>query len=306
MVKFMKKLPAGTLLVPMMLSALLHTIWPDLFRIGGITEQFLGGGAVSFIVGMLTFSSGLGIDLESLKKVIKRQGVLMLVKLLVAVGLSILYAAIFGQGGIFGISALAFTVVMVSMNPAMYISLIDDFGTEVDKAAFGFTGLFSIPVIPVMIYSFGGDGAMDWMPIISTIAPLILGIVLGNLDHDFRGLFDGTVVILLPMLGWSMGQSMNLVDALQAGVSGVILAVFYYLAMASLYVTDTRLLKNDGVAALSMTSVAALSTSIPAIVAFTNPELIPYVPSAVAQILMVSLISVFVTPVIMRRTVENK
>lgn len=37
MVKFMKKLPAGTLLVPMLLSALLHTLWPDLLHIGGIT-----------------------------------------------------------------------------------------------------------------------------------------------------------------------------------------------------------------------------------------------------------------------------
>lgn len=306
MVKFMKKLPAGTLLVPMLLSALLHTLWPDLLHIGGITEDFLGGHGVNFIVGMLTFSSGLIIDLASFKTMLKRHGVLMLVKLILVVPVSLLYARFFGQAGVLGISAVAFTVSMVSMNPAMYISLVDDFGEEVDKAAFAFTGLFSIPVIPVLIYSFNGQGAVDWMPILSTIFPLLLGIVLGNFDPDFRELFDGTVVILLPMLGWSMGQGMNLVTAFQAGFSGIALGVLYYIFTSSIVIFDRRVLKNDGVAAMAMNSVAALSTSIPAILAQSIPELQQYVPSAVAQILMVNLITVFATPAIIRKMADNK
>lgn len=305
MVKFMKRLPAGTLLIPMLLSALLHTLWPELFHIGGITEGFLGPGSVNFIVGMLTFASGLIIDLKSFKTMLKRHGLLMLVKLALVVPISLLYVFFFGQAGVLGISAVAFIVAMVSMNPAMYISLVDDFGEEVDKAAFAFTGLFSIPVIPVLIYSFNGQGTVDWMPIMSTIFPLILGIVLGNLDPGFRKLFGGTVTILLPMLGWSMGQSMNLVTAFQAGFSGVVLAILYYIFTSSLVIFDKRVLKNDGVAAMAMNSVAALSTSIPAVIALSIPELQQYVPTAVAQILMVNLISVFVTPAIIRKLANN-
>lgn len=301
MLKFMKKIPAGTLIVPMLVSALLHTLWPDLLHIGGITEDFIGGRSINFIIGMLTFSSGLGIDLESLKKVMKRQGVIMLVKIIVAVGLSLLYISVFGGSGIFGISAIAVTVALISMNPALYISLVDDFGAEVDKAAFGFTGLFSIPVIPVLIYSFDGQGAVDWLPIVSTIIPLLLGILLGNLDTDFKDFFAGTIPILLPLLGWNMGQSMNLVDAFNAGLSGVLLAVIYYVAMSSIVFFDRQVLKNDGVAAMAMNSVAALSTSIPAILAQSNPDLQQYVPSAIAQILMCNIISVFVTPIIVRK-----
>ena len=249
---------------------------------------------------MLTFSSGLNIDLDSFKKILKRQGLIMLLKLGIAVGLSLLYVELFGQSGILGISAVAFTVVIVSMNPALYISLVEDFGTEIDKAAFGFTGLFSIPVIPVLIFSLGGQAPVNWLPML-TILPLIIGIVLGNLDPDLRGYFGGTVVILLPLLGWNMGQSMNLVTALQAGVSGIVLGLFYYVFTSVLVVFDKRILKNDGVAAMAMNAVAALSTSIPAVLAQSNPELQQYVPTAVAQILMVSLISVFVTPMIIRK-----
>lgn len=306
MVKFMKKLPAGTLLVPMLVSALLHTIWPELFHIGGITEDFLGGRSINFIVGMLTFSSGLIIDMTSFKTMLKRHGVIMLVKLILVVLVSLLYAKLFGQQGILGISAVAFTVAMVSMNPAMYISLVDDFGKEVDKAAFAFTGLFSIPVIPVLIYSFNGQGTVDWMPILSTILPLLLGIILGNLDPDFRDLFGGTVVILLPLLGWNMGQGMNLITAFQAGFSGIVLGILYYVFTSSIVIFDQKVLKNDGIAPMAMNSVAALSTSIPAILAQSIPELQQYVPSAVAQILMVNLITVFVTPAIIRKMAENR
>lgn len=301
MVKFMKKVPAGTLLVPMILSAILHTFWPNLFFIGGVTEEFLGGGGTNFIIGMLTFASGLGIDLSSVKSLLKRHGTIMLAKILVAVILSLLYRQIFGEAGIFGISAVAFVVAMVSMNPALYISLVDDFGTDLDKAAFGFTGIFSIPVIPVMIYSIGGQGEIDWLPIASTLIPLILGIVLGNLDPEFNDLFDGTIRVLLPVLGWAMGQSVNLIDAFQAGLSGILLAILYYVFMSSLVVTDKYLLKNDGIPAMAMNSVAALSTATPAIIAVSNPEVAPFVSSAIAQILMANLISVVVTPAIVTK-----
>ena len=72
----------------------------------GITQDFLGGFSTNFIVGMLTFSSGLNIDLDSFKKILKRQGLIMLLKLGIAVGLSLLYVELFGQSGILGISAL--------------------------------------------------------------------------------------------------------------------------------------------------------------------------------------------------------
>lgn len=36
--KLMKKIPGGTLLVPMMISAIIHTFFPNLFNIGGVTE----------------------------------------------------------------------------------------------------------------------------------------------------------------------------------------------------------------------------------------------------------------------------
>lgn len=131
----MRTVPAGTFLVPMLLSALLYTVWPDLLQIGGVTEAFLGGGSMNVIIGLVTFCSGIGIELKSIGQLIKRHGVLLVVKLLLTTGLGLGYVALFGQEGISGISALAFIVTISSVNAALYVSLVNDYGTKVDSAA---------------------------------------------------------------------------------------------------------------------------------------------------------------------------
>lgn len=310
MVKFMNKIPAGTFLVPMLLSALVYTIWPSLFSsIGGVTEAFLGGSGTNFIIGLICFCSGIGINVNTLGKLFKRHGVLLLVKLVLCIALGLGFIALFGQSGIWGISALAFIVAICSMNPALYVSIVSDFGDEVDKAAIGLVGLFGIPAVPMLIYAVSGQGKIEWMPIISTILPLILGMILGNLDKDFSKIFSAGISVLLPILGWNIGQSMNLIEGLQSGIYGVILVVLFYILMSPLVLVDKKVLKNDGIAALSMNSVAGVSASFPAIVAQSNPDLAPYVTSATTQIVTVAIITILITPMLTRmlhkRTYQN-
>lgn len=310
MVKFMNKIPAGTFLVPMLLSALVYTIWPSLFSsIGGVTEAFLGGSGTNFIIGLICFCSGIGINVNTLGKLFKRHGVLLLVKLVLCIALGLGFIALFGQSGIWGISALAFIVAICSMNPALYVSIVSDFGDEVDKAAIGLVGLFGIPAVPMLIYAISGQGKIEWMPIISTILPLILGMILGNLDKDFSKIFGAGISVLLPILGWNIGQSMNLIEGLQSGIYGVILVVLFYILMSPLVLVDKKVLKNDGIAALSMNSVAGVSASFPAIVAQSNPDLAPYVTSATTQIVTVAIITILITPMLTRmlhkRTYQN-
>lgn len=306
MVKFMNKIPAGTFLVPMLLSALLYTLWPNLFRnLGGITNAFLGGSGTNFIIGLICFCSGIGINLKTLGKLFKRHGVLLLVKLVLTVGFGLLFIALFGQSGVFGISALAFIVAICSMNPALYISIVNDFGDEVDKAAIGLVGLFGIPAVPMLIYAISGQGKIQWMPIISTILPLMLGMILGNLDKDFSKIFGAGISVLLPILGWNIGQGMNLIEGLQSGIYGIILVVVFYVLMSPLVVVDKMILKNDGVAALSMNAVAGVSASFPAIVAQVNPGLESYVTSATTQIVTLAIITILVTPMLARKLYQQ-
>lgn len=147
MLNAIKRIPAGTFLVPMLVSAFIYTFWPNLFQIGGLTQHIFGGDGTNGIIGAICFCSGTGIDLKKIGYALKRQGVLLLAKFIIGAGISLLYISTFGQAGVLGISALAFTITICSINPAVYLSLMQQYGTEQDTAVYGVTGLFSIAAV---------------------------------------------------------------------------------------------------------------------------------------------------------------
>lgn len=300
MLKFMNKVPAGTFLIPLFVSAIVYTLWPTLLQDGGMLEGFLGGQNIGFMIAFLTFAAGLNIDLKGLVAILKYQGILILIKLVIAFIVSILYIKFFGEGGILGISAIALVTVLVSTNPALYVSLAGEYGDQEDVTAFALTAAIVIPATPMLVYAMAGGGTIDWASIISTIIPLIIGIVLGNLDPNFKVLFKDAVAMMLPILGWNLGQGINLIEGLQAGLSGVLLLLVYYLFMSIHVLVDRFVFKKSGAIGMSLNSVAGSSSSFPAIIAVSYPAVAPYVASATAQLVTCAILSLILTPVLVR------
>lgn len=278
MVKKLQKIPAGLFLVPMIVSMIVYTIAPDLMMTGGMVQSLFSGEGVGFIVAALTFFSGTLLNFKRLLRIVKRHGVILLVKGIISVIFSFLYIRMFGQSGVFGISAIAFVVAICSTNPAVYMSTIDEYGTEDDASAFGLTGLFSIPLFPIFIFTIvagsSSGGEMDWTPLVTTLIPLIVGMVLGNIDTEFATIFRPGIGVLLPLLGWNLGQGMNLVAAVRAGAAGILLTIIFLVLNSYLFILDHKILKNDGVTALALTNVAGLSTSTPAVIAALYPAIV--------------------------------
>lgn len=302
MLNAIKRVPAGTFLVPMLVSALIYTIAPNFFEIGGLTQHVFGGLGTNGIIGAICFCSGTGIDLRKMGYALKRQGVLLLVKLIVGVTLSLLFIQFFGQAGILGVSALAFTIVICSINPAVYLSLMQQYGTDDDTAVYGITGLFSIAAVPMIVYGIASGGGMDWMPTISTVIPMAAGVVFGNIDPNFRGMFMPALPGLTFLMGWNLGYGLNLIEALKAGVGGVIVTIVFFVVYLSLIFIDRNILKNDGTVGATFITVAGLSVSTAGILGSIYPEMLgQYVVSAASQTLMAVVITSMITPFIVAK-----
>ncbi|MGP6140682.1 MULTISPECIES: 2-keto-3-deoxygluconate permease [unclassified Jeotgalibaca] len=307
MLNAIKKVPAGTFLVPMLTSAFIYTFWPNLFQVGGLTEHIFGGAGTNGIIGAICFASGTGIDLKKIGYALKRQGVLLLAKFVIAGGISLLYISLFGQSGVMGISALAFTITICSINPAVYLSLMQQYGNEQDTAVYGITGLFSIAAVPMIIYGIASGGGMDWTPVISTLIPMAAGVVFGNLDPNFRAFFMPALPGLTFLMGWNLGYGLNLIDALQAGGGGLILAVLFYIINFSMLLIDRFVLKNDGTVGATFMTVAGLSVSTAGLVGAIYPELLgDYVGAAASQVLLVVVVTSVITPFIVAKLANQK
>lgn len=303
MYKFMKKIPGGLLLVPMIVSAIINTIDTNnvLSRLGGATNALLTQDGINYIIGAVCFCSGATISIKKLFNILKKQGVLILVKTAVVVALGMLFISLFGNSGVFGVAAITFIAIICSTNPALYLSLVGDYGTEEDQGAFGLIGLMCVPAYPLLIFGISQRTQIDWTPIISTLIPILLGMLIGNLDKDMAAFFRPGLAIFTPLMGWAFGASINIIDAFQAGLIGIVLMVVFYLVnLPALYTAEKKLLKSTGVSAAAMTSVAGLSVSVPALAAQANPELLNFVPAATAQIAMVVVLTSVLTPIITR------
>lgn len=307
MVKFMKKVPAGTLLVPMFISALINTFWPNLFDIGGFTEALFGGSGVTFIVGLLTFISATLLDLKMIGGIMKKQGVLVLVKIIICFLAGYILLNTLGAGSIFGVSTLAIVVALCSTNPAMYLALVNDYGSKLDAGAFGLLGLIATPAFPLLIFAASLGGDVDWMGIISAFIPIVAGLALGNLDPLFRDLTQPALGILMPFLGWGLGASMNLFDAFKGGLGGVVLVIiFALLILIPLYLFETKVLKTPGGSAVGMSSVAGVSLAVPPVIADVYPQFESLVPDVIAQLSFALIITSILTPIFVKEIVKRR
>lgn len=308
MLKFMKKIPGGLLLVPMLISALINTFAPGFFEgFGGLTEALFSVKGTNYIVALVCFCSATLLDLKSISQVLKKQGTLLLAKIIICIVLSFAFMRAFGLEGIWGVSAIAFIVGIASLNPSLYLALVSDYGDEIDKAAFGLTGMLVVPAFPLFVFSITQGGAVDWTPIISTLIPIIAGIAVGNLDKELAKMFSSIVGVLMIFMGWSFGAGINIIEALKAGPQGILLTIVFYITMLpAIYFIETKILKESGISTLGISSIAGLSVSVPSIIAFSNPDLAPIASAATAQIAFGVVITSIITPVITQKVAKMK
>ncbi len=212
----------------------------------------------------------------------------------------ILFVKFFGLDGIFGISALAFITCICSLNPALYLALSYDYGDKDDIAAFSLAEILCMPAFPILIFSISKSSVIDWTPLISILIPLIFGIIIGNFDRKMAEFFYPAINILTPFMGWSFGSGINLISAFKASFQGIFISILFYIfTLPILFFYERKILKENGITSIGISSIAGLSTSVPEILANSDQHLAALCQTATAQIALGVLLTSFFTPFIM-------
>lgn len=274
--KFLQKLPAGTMFVPLIIGAIITTIAKgfcnyDLWgSLGNPMKDMFSSTGQMLLIGLMLFCTGTQLKLGELKDALKRGVVLIIVRLVVAYLLCALFYLIFGLDGFWGISFLVFTCAVTSANAALYMGIISPFGDNSDKASFGIMLIFSMPMLPLLFFAFysnGGITTANIMQVVSLLIPFILGMILGNLDMDIKKVFAGGNAIILPFLGFEFGSTINLVEAVKKIPQGLLLSViFFIIVIVPSYLVERFIMKRPGYASVASGSLAGVALSIPLMV----------------------------------------
>ena len=302
--KFFKKIPGGALLIPMLISAILNTLMPNLWTvIGGTSMSTFKGGALT-IVGLILFALGATTNIKVLGKCLQRNGVLILAKILLSLGFGFLFVKLFGMDGIMGISAVAFMASICSTNPGVYISLMQDYGDQIDMGNVPLMTIVSgVPLIPLLILTSAGGSSFDIMSILTVLLPYVLGLVLGNLDPNLAKMYGPVSNIVLPFLGFNFGSSINLIATAKAGVGGILLGMIFVVINALVLIASDKLInKRPGYAGAAMCSVAGSAVAIPVLLGEAFAQ---YQATAVSQVALCMVVSCILNPIITKTIVKK-
>ena len=139
-----RRVPAGLMFVPLVLGALLNTFVPQALEIGTPFSALFSSKGTMCLIALALFFSGSQLVPSQIRMTLKRGGTLAFCKLFVSIGASAVFCALFGKEGVWGISSLALTVSLTSLLPAIYIGLMEDYGDEIDRAAYGIFNVIMI------------------------------------------------------------------------------------------------------------------------------------------------------------------
>ena len=136
----------------------------------------------------------------------------------------------------------------------------------------------------MLIFVGTGLAVIPWLTMVSVIAPIVVGAILGNLDDDLREFFGSHEPIIVPFMAFTLGQTINLKSVVTAGLPGVALGLTVVMVTGAVCILADRLLGGSGVAGAAASSTAGNSAAVPQAVALADPSFAAVAPAATVQV----------------------
>ncbi|PAE33759.1 2-keto-3-deoxygluconate transporter [Neobacillus sp. YX16] len=301
--KSIKKIPGGLMLVPLVLGALVHTFTPGAGEyFGGFTNGLISGTVP--ILAVWFFCMGASINIKASGKVLLKSGTLVITKIAVAWIVAVIamqFLPVDGiQTGIFaGFTVLALVAAMDMTNGGLYASIMQQYGSKEDAGAFVLMSLESGPLVTMLILGSTGVAVFEPQAFVGAVLPFLIGFVLGNLDKDLREFFSRATETMIPFFGFALGNTIDLAVIGKTGLSGILLGVLVIIITGvPLILADKFIGKGNGTAGLAASSTAGAAVANPMLIAEMKPEFLTAAQSATAMVATSVIVTSILVPIL--------
>lgn len=290
------RVPGGMMVVPLFLGMALNTFAPNLLKIGGFTQALTGAGYPT-VLGMYLFTVGTKMTMRAAPRMMVRGFGLLIAKVGTATALALLVDRLLG-GSILGISTLAVMVAMSDTNGGMFLALTSVMGSKDDAGTYVAQSIETGPFLTMVIFVGAGLAVIPWLTMVSVIAPIVAGAVLGNLDDDIRQFFGSHEPIIVPFMAFTLGQTITLTSVVTAGLPGVLLGLAVLTITGFVCIVADRLLGGSGVAGAAASSTAGNSAAVPQAIALADPTYAVVAAAATVQVTAAVIVTAILTPLL--------
>lgn len=303
----MKRLPGGLMLVPLVLGSLIGTLAPGALDIGSFTTALFKDSALPLIA-LLIFATGTQVTLRTSGPVLATTGVVLLCKSIIPGIAIVALGAVVGPDGILGVSILALLTVATNANGGLWLAVTGQYGHARDRGAYIAGAVNDGPFFALLFLGASGLGEIPLLALLAAVVPFLLGVLVGNLDGQWRATLSPVPDIVIPFFAFALGTGIDLGDVASGGLTGIVLGVLITPVTGGLVYLGYRLLLRRG--AESGLGFAAGTTSgnsiaTPAIVASADPTFSSYVGAATSQAAACVLVTAVLAPMLASWTLKR-
>lgn len=224
--KTVKKIPGGLMIVPLLLGVLINTftkgwIWTTF---NGTFTQYLWYGTAMPILAVFLFCNGTQIKVKQAGMTLYKGCVTTIVKVGVGILVGLLVQALTNGNGIIGISVLAIVATLSNSNGGLYAAMAGQFGDESDVGAVAILSINDGPFFTMLALGIAGYN-IPITTLIGCIIPIIIGCLLGNLDDDIAEFCAPGATMMIPFFSFPLGSNLTLKSFITAGAAGIVLGL---------------------------------------------------------------------------------
>jgi 2-keto-3-deoxygluconate permease len=294
--------PGGMMVVPLLIGSMFATFAPGTGDYFGSFTGALFKGSLP-ILAVFYVCMGSTIDIRSTPYVLKKGGALFATKVSMGILAGVVLGRLLGEApvtaGFFaGLSTLAVVAAMNDTNGGLYMALMGQYGKPEDVGAYSIMSLESGPFLTMVTLGVAGLAAFPWQTLVGSVIPLLLGMLLGNLDREMRDFLGRAVPVMIPFFAFALGTSLDLSKVWQAGLLGLLLGLAVVVVTGTALLTADRLTGGTGVAGLAAASTAGNAAAVPAIVASANPAYAPAAPAATILVAACVVVTAILVPLV--------
>lgn len=297
-----ESIPGGMMIVPLFAGALLNTFCPTFGKTFGSFTGALMTGAMP-ILAMFYVCMGSTIDLKATPYILRKGGALLGSKILTGALLAVFASWLLPSGrvesGLFaGLSVLAIVAAINDTNGGLYMALMGQFGKKEDVGAYSVMSLESGPFFTMCTLGIAGLAAFPWQTFVGAILPLIVGMILGNLDRDMRDYLSRAVPVMIPFFAFALGCGLNLHDIVKGGMLGIVMGVAVVAISGTILILVDKLTGGNGVAGISAASTAGNAAAVPAAIAAVDTSYAAVAPTATVLVATCVIVTAVLVPIV--------
>ncbi|KGQ46603.1 2-keto-3-deoxygluconate permease [Gallibacterium anatis] len=296
----MNKIPGGAMVIPLILGSVIGTFFPEFLGLGSFTTALFKSSAGPLIA-LLIFSTGMQITLKSSGPVLAHTGVILFFKTILPAALVTAFGFFVGNDGVLGISLLAMLTVVANSNGGIWLAFTGKYGDYRDRGAYIASAVNDGPFFVLLFLGASGLADIPLSLMLAAVIPLIVGMVVGNLDPKWTDLMRPTGAIVIPFFAFALGTGINLHAIVTGGATGIVLGVISSVFTGFLvFIGYKSILRRGNLSGIGFAAGTTAGNAIitPEIVAQADPTFAPFVQTATAQIAAAVLVSAIVAPLL--------